>query len=354
MKILFAGGGTSGSVSPLIAIYRKLKETRPDAEVMFIGTRSGNPEREMIKNMEMSYVPIFSGKFRRYFDLRNISDIILIFIGFIQSLVKIGTWHPDLIVCAGSFVSVPVVWAGWVWQSKILIHQQDIRPSLSNIFTMRFATAITVSFEESKKYFPAEKCFYTGNPPRFGLTEVSRLTKSTIQSDRPVVTFVGGGTGAAFINEFVHKHFDELISRYTLIHITGRGKQTNQHNDKHYHTFDFVGDELLDIFERSDVVVSRAGLSTLTELSFLKKPTIVIPLPDSHQLDNARFFADKGAVLVFNQSKMKEDELTTMIREVVEDDKKKNVLSASIGAMMKKDAVSDMMKVINHITGYET
>jgi len=351
MRILLTGGGTAGSVSPLLSIYSALKAQYPDGDFLFIGTRFGNPEKEMVRGQHITYRSIFSGKFRRYFDFRNISDIFLLLIGFVQSLFIIYSFKPDLIISAGSFVSVPVIWAGWAWQRKILIHQQDIRPSLSNILTMRLATAITVSFKDSLKYFPPKKSIYTGNPARFSADRQSVIIPSDLH-DRPILLCIGGGTGSVFINSFVSRNIAELTSRYRVIHIAGQDKIPPVTANQWYRCISFVTDEMGQILKKADMVLSRAGLSTLTELSALGKAAIVIPLPHSHQEDNARYFAERHAIIHMDQDSTTDKQLLQAIHELMSDQGARDKLSKSISVVMKKDSLSGMMKVINGILGY--
>jgi UDP-N-acetylglucosamine--N-acetylmuramyl-(pentapeptide) pyrophosphoryl-undecaprenol N-acetylglucosamine transferase len=352
MRILFSGGGTAGSVSPLIAIYRSILKQQPDTAALFIGTRQGNPERKMVEPAGITYRSIFSGKLRRYFDLRNLLDPFLIIAGFIQSFFIISKFDPDVIIGAGGFVSVPVIWAGWVMQKKIIIHQQDIKPSLSNILTMNLANIITTTFEESKRFFPEKKVHWIGNPSRIEQYDFNDRIKFTIDQSRPLVVFVGGGTGSEYINSFVKHNIIGLVAKYQIIHISGSNKENETANKDHYHQFSFLGDELMAIFQKADVIISRAGLSTLTELSYLSKPSIIIPLPKSHQVQNAEYFLKRDAIGYHDQLVDCDQHLLQLIDTIISNQSKREILSRNISSIMKKNACSDMIKLVNSLVNY--
>ena len=139
MKILISGGGTAGSVVPLIALAQKIREKKPESKFLIIGTKKGWPEKQLIKDQKISFSSIYSGKLRRYFDWRNFFDLFLVLIGFIQSIFLIKRFKPDISISAGGFVSVPVNFAAYVLKIPILIHQQDIVPGLANKLIAPFA-----------------------------------------------------------------------------------------------------------------------------------------------------------------------------------------------------------------------
>ncbi len=215
-----------GSVSPLLAVAKEIKKQRPEASFIWVGTRGG-PEREVVAKAGIAFKPIFSGKWRRYVSVHNIVDVIFIALGFFQSLYFISRFKPAAIVSAGGFVSVPVVWAGWILRVPSLIHQQDLRSGLANRLMQPFAARVTVTFEEQLKFFSAKKTVWTGNPVRDEIlhghseeaTEIFKLEQGI-----PTVLVTGGGTGAEFLNELVLSALSELTKFCQIVHLTGRKK----------------------------------------------------------------------------------------------------------------------------------
>jgi len=303
MKVLFTGGYTLGPVTPLLAVSEEVRKRDPLAEVFWIGTYSG-PEKALIKEYNIPFKSICSGKFRRYWSIRHIADNFHFIIGFFQSFAYLIKNRPDVIVSAGGFVSVPVVFAGWFLRIPSLIHQQDVRPGLANMIMSYFASKITVAFEVSKKGFRHRNPIWIGNPVREDIFHNNRresLDYFDFDSGRPVLLILGGGTGAQKINELVQGSIDNLLEFTNVIHVTGIGKVGKSHSRPGYCVFQFLTEGMVHAYDASDVVVSRAGMGTLTELAALEKPSIIIPIPDSHQELNAEAFASRDAVQYLHQ-----------------------------------------------------
>jgi len=354
-KVLLTGGGTGGSVSPLLAITEEINRLQiKDCgfQFLWLGTKTG-PERIMVEKESIKFKAIANGKLRRYFSLKNFIDPLLIMIGFFQSLAIILVWRPNLIISAGSFVSVPVVWAAWVLRVPILIHQQDVCPGLANKLMAPFAEVITVTFEESLADY-GKKAVWTGNPVRQGLTENSKqkiANSFDLSEDIPIVLIVGGGTGAMAINELIKKSLSELTKFCQIIHITGKDKFKNYElRIKNYKCIKFLeASEMAVALRLADVIVSRGGMGLLTELSYLGKPAILIPLPDSHQEDNALLFKEKEAAIVLDQKELTADDLVIKVKELLDDKELGEKLSKNIGKIIKKGANEKIIKIIEKI-----
>ncbi|MFA4940975.1 MAG: UDP-N-acetylglucosamine--N-acetylmuramyl-(pentapeptide) pyrophosphoryl-undecaprenol N-acetylglucosamine transferase [Patescibacteria group bacterium] len=359
IKILFTGGGTGGSVSPLLAVFDELEsykvhkvESKKEFEYLWVGTRFG-PEREMVEKAGIKFIAISSGKLRRYFSIHNFLDPFKIIAGFFKSLLIISRFRPDLIMTAGSFSSVPIIWAGWLLGVKILVHQQDVRPGLANKLMAPFANVITVAFEESLKYF-GKKAVCTGNPcgfpiDNFRLTNDKIFKKFGLKKDLPVVLIVGGGTGAEGINKLVWGSLDELTKISQIVHITGKNKiKDKKEKIKNYLLFDFVEhDKLMLIMKMADLVVSRAGLGFLTEIYFLAKPAILIPMPDSHQEDNARVFSEKKGAIILDQIELTPEIFSSKIKDLLNNEKLRYELGNNAGKVMKRGANEEIIRVVN-------
>jgi UDP-N-acetylglucosamine--N-acetylmuramyl-(pentapeptide) pyrophosphoryl-undecaprenol N-acetylglucosamine transferase len=352
MNIIIAGGGTAGSIIPLVAVAGELKKRKPDTHILLIGTRTGVPEKKIVSDYNFAYKSILGGKIRRYFDLRNATDIFLTIIGFIQSLIIIIRNKTDVILGAGGYISVPVIWAGWVLRKKILIHQQDLKPSLSNILTRGLANRITVTFEKSLNFFPAAKTVWTGNPVRrevrSGRKETA-LKKFSLWPDVPIVLVTGGGTGASHINSIINQALPGLIEICQVIHITGYGKKVTGIASNRYQQYEFLTDDMPHLLAAADLIVSRAGLSALTEFSILGKPVILIPLPDSHQEENAQYFSEKNAAIVMEEKNISPSIIADKIKELLADKNSLMMLSATIKKMIKPNATDTLIGEIEHL-----
>ncbi len=349
MKIIMSGGGTAGSVSPLLSIYTEIKHKNPDAEFLFVGTLSGEPEKILLRGYSMQYKSIYSGKFRRYFDVRNIIDLFKIFIGFIQSLFIIFSFKPDVIVSAGGFVAVPLVWAGFTMSKKIHIHQQDVKISLSSILTMNTAYSISVAFEQSLRGLPKKKSHVTGNPFRKEILHGNKkqgIDFFGLEKETPTILCIGGGTGAQGLNTLIFNSIESLVEISQIIHVTGEGKSDNSVRHDRYHQYEFLQEEMKHAFAVADIIISRAGLSSLTELSILEKPVIIIPLPHSHQEKNAKYYGQANAAIVLDQEKTSSEELTSNVSLILGSETKRNELKNNIKRMMRRDASEKIAQLL--------
>ncbi|MCF7906929.1 UDP-N-acetylglucosamine--N-acetylmuramyl-(pentapeptide) pyrophosphoryl-undecaprenol N-acetylglucosamine transferase [Patescibacteria group bacterium] len=352
LKIILSGGGTGGSVSPLLAVAEEIKKIEPETKFLFVGTRKGSPERKMVKPFPyIKYQSIYSGKLRRYFSFRNITDFFSIFLGFVQSLFLLRKFKPQAILSAGAFVSVPLALAAWFWRAPIFIHQQDLRPGLANKIMSIFSKKITVSFPESLNKFPASKTIFTGNPvsPQIlSKAEDKENKKFNLKSGWPTLLVMGGGTGALEINQILTEILPSLVNFSQVVHLTGPKKTLwKEFSHSHYQSFDFLNQEDLAYFyQKATLVIARAGLGTLTELIFFQKPALIIPIADSHQEVNATYFAQKKAISVLEKRPLDSQLLLQRIRELIFSAEKRALLSLNISKMSQPEAAQQIAKII--------
>lgn len=336
-----------GSVVPLLSVAEELKKKDPNIDFYWLGTRKG-VEEKVVRDYNMDFKAVWSGKFRRYFSLLNIIDIFKVFLGFIQSIYILVRWRPEGIVSAGGFVAVPVVWAGWMLGIPSLIHQQDVRVGLANKLCAVVAKKITVCFPESMNDFKAGKAQAIGNPVREAVREkVNKkelLNKFGLDEELPVVLVMGGGRGAASINELVIEALDELIKFCQVIHITGEGNWQVGKKDN-YIQYEFLVDSV-PAFKAADVIISRAGMGSLTEMAYLKKPAIIIPIPDSHQEDNAAYFYEGGGIVALDENELDEDKLSRVVKKLLGDKKNMKELGEKIHGKIKWGAERRMADIL--------
>lgn len=351
MRILLTGGGTFGSVTPLFAIIEELKKDGESHQFIWIGTKDGQ-EKEFIEKKGIEFKGINSGKLRRYFSLKNITDIARMKLGVFESVFIIQKFKPDVILSAGSFVSVPVAIAGRLLRKPILIHQLDVRPGLANKIMSFFATKITVGFSGSLNSYPAGKTVWTGNPTRHSLSAFKSKEelrkKFNLCNELPVLLVLGGGTGALPLNKLIAENLSELAGFCQIIHITGREKNIEAAPNENYHSFEFL-DDLSEAYAVADGVISRAGVGTLSELAVLKIPTVLMPIPNSHQEDNADAFLEAGAVLILDQNKITAEKIIGESKKILYNEKLRRELSENMGKMAKGDAANKIVKIIRSI-----
>lgn len=340
-----------GSVSPLVAVYQEIKKRQPDAEFLFVGTANG-PERTAVESYKIPFVSISSGKFRRYFSWQNVLDPFKVILGFFQALKILLTFRPQAIMIAGAYVGVPVAWASWVLRIPVLIHQQDMEVGLANRLMSPVAKKITVAFDISLRDFKRGRAILTGNPIR---EEFSHCDKEKsrelfgLNSEVPTVFFTGGGTGAVALNEVLEQALPDLMKFVQVIHVTGKGKKINFSADN-YHQFEFMTHEMPEALCVADLVVTRAGLSTLSELSYCGKPAIIIPMYQTHQEDNAQYFQKHNAATVLSEASLNKKMLVDVISGLIKSEEKLANLSKNIKKMMPQSGAGAVADILLKLT----
>lgn len=354
LKILLVGGGTMGPVSPLLAVAKHIYEQNPETDFYFVGTRSG-PEKKVVTQQGLKFSAIFAGKLRRYLSIQTLIAPFATFLGFVQSLVIILKFKPDVVFGAGGFVQVPVMYAAWVLQVPVIIHQQDVDLTLSNSLCAPIATKITVTFEHSTRDFSQgiglfseanNKVLWTGNPVRFNLdtlpTKADALKFFKLLEDLPVILVVGGSSGAEGLNKLVAQALSKITKFAQVVHSVGKVVAKSSPN---YYPHQYIN--RMDMaYAVADIVISRAGLSSISELSVLHKPAIIIPMPKTHQESNAAMLWSKKAALVFDQDGTEVDEFVQGIRNLLVDGNLQKSLTSNLAEIMPTGAEERISKVI--------
>jgi UDP-N-acetylglucosamine--N-acetylmuramyl-(pentapeptide) pyrophosphoryl-undecaprenol N-acetylglucosamine transferase len=353
MKIVLTGGGSGGHLIPLIAVAEKIKLKRPETEFLFIGP-GGKMEQEIMGKAGIRMKKIFTGKMRRYFSLLNFVDLFRIPLGIIQCLGILLFEMPDAVFSKGGHASLPVVFAAWLYRIPILIHESDSNPGMANSVLGKFSNRVAVSYPEAERYFPAKQMVLTGNPVREDIArgdaakgrELFSLTES-----KKVIFVVGGSQGAKVINDKIVSILPELTHKYQVIHQTGAanfeevarmaGELGIKAGRDNYHPIAFYGEEIKDILAASDLVISRAGANTISEIAANGKPALIIPLSTSannHQRMNAYSIARSGGCIVLEESNLGRNMLLSRIDEILENDELRTKLSSNIKLFYHPDA----------------
>lgn len=320
-RIILTGGGTAGHVTPNIALLPRLKELEYD--IHYIGSYNGI-EKELIEQLGIPYHGISSGKLRRYFSLQNFTDPFRVVKGFSEAHRLIKLLKPNVIFSKGGFVSVPVVLAGRRCKVPTIIHESDMTPGLANKISIPSATKVCCNFPETVAHLPADKAVLTGSPIRQELLSGDKqnaLSFTGLDDHKPVILIVGGSLGAAAVNEAVRRILPSLLKDFHVIHLCGRGKlDPSLNNLSGYVQYEYIKDELKDLFALSDIVISRAGANAICELLALHKPTLLIPLSANasrgDQILNARSFERQGFSMVMEEEQITDDSLLSAVREL--------------------------------------
>ena len=320
-RIVFTGGGTAGHVTPNIALFPKLKNMGYD--IHYIGSYEGI-EKRLIEDYRIPYYGIATGKFRRYFDLKNFSDPFRVIKGYLEAKKILKTLKPDVLFSKGGFVGVPVVRAAAALKIPCIIHESDMTPGLANSLCIPIAKKVCCNFPETIQSLPAEKAVLTGSPIRAELGKGSKergLELCGFHASKPVIMVIGGSLGAAGINKLIREALPKLLEDFQIVHVCGKEKIDNLLlNTKGYKQFEYVKEDLKDLFAMADIVVSRAGANAICELLALKKPSLLIPLPANasrgDQILNAKSFESQGFSMVADEDYLTAVILTEKIHEL--------------------------------------
>ena len=322
-KIILTGGGTAGHVTPNLALLPRLKEL--DYDILYIGGINGM-EKDMVKKAGIAYKGISTGKLRRYFDLKNLTDPFRVIKGLSDALSIIRAYKPDVVFSKGGFVAVPVTIAAWMCRVPVVAHESDMTPGLANKIAAPFAKHICCNFPETLKLLPKKKAVLTGSPIRAELLEGERgkgLEMAGFDGVKPVLLIIGGSLGAQHINTAVRAVLDRLLESFDILHICGRGNVDESLRElTGYKQYEFVGTELKDLFAAADIFISRAGANAICELLALKKPNLLIPLSAAasrgDQLLNAASFEKRGFSMVLKEEDMTNENLVAAVDKLWE------------------------------------
>lgn len=284
-KLIFTGGGSGGHVVPALTIIKKINQHN-EFEIHYVGGLE-SIERDLVRDYQLTYHPIHTGKLRRYLSFENLKDIFKIVIGFFESLILLMRFkrNETLIFSTGGFVSVPVVIAAKLLGFNIYIHEQTSRVGLANKICSKLSRKVFISFEESFKFFDKHKTQYSGYPLREECfsTDIGKVVINGVELNsltKPIIFVTGGGNGAKLINDLIKDNFDELIDKFVIVHQVGKSFIGEYSKIKHpdYFPLAFVGKEMIDLFKLSTITISRSGAGTVCELIAVGKRSIYIPL----------------------------------------------------------------------------
>lgn len=350
-RIVLTGGGTAGHVTPNIALLPKLRELGYD--IHYIGSYEGI-EKKLIEDVNVPYYGIASGKLRRYFDPKNFSDPFRVLKGYGEARKILKKLKPDVVFSKGGFVAVPVVLAAKHLHIPVIIHESDMTPGLANKISLSAATKVCCNFPETMGYIPEGKAVLTGSPIREELLHGNKLAALNLcgfAANKPVILVIGGSQGSVAVNDAVRGILPELLKKYQVIHLCGKGKLDSTKTDMEgYIQFEYVKKELADLFALADVCISRAGANAICELLALRKPNLLIPLSANasrgDQILNAQSLEKRGLCHVLLQENMTPQTLTDALMQTwAERDK----LTAAVKNAPPADGTKRVLEMIEEV-----
>lgn len=350
-RFLFAGGGTGGHLYPAIAVANEIKKIKPESEIIFVGTKS-RIEGRVVPKLGYGFKSIWIKGFARKFNFENFLFPLKLFVSLIQSVVISFRFKPKVAIGSGGYVAGPAIWGASVLGAKIILMESNSYPGITTRLLERYADELHVAFEDSKKYLrKPEKVKVTGNPVRteLGSTKKEEAKKYFgLDEEKKTILVLGGSLGAASINEAIADCIEELEKKsLQIIWQTGKNYYHN------YKNINFSSVKILDFIEdmdkaysACDVLVARAGATTIAELTVLGIASILVPSPhvaENHQYYNAKSLADNDAAVLIKDSDVKKV-LQNKIIEIAGDEEQLKSLSENAKKLSKPEAANTIAK----------
>lgn len=301
MKIAFAGGGSLGPVTPLLAVAKAIvrRKTKDDKiEFIWFGTPDG-PEREIVEAAGMRFYPITVAKLPRYPDMRWLTFPFDLYKARLQAREILKKEMPNIVASVGGFTAVPVMREASRLAIPCAIHQLDVVMSWSNKAVEHLCSVRTTSFaRDGYEQIPTPSRF-AGVDSRFRGND---LGMSGNDKERKTILIVGGGTGASALNEAIAERLSEWVALAEIVHVTGKGKRGGLTDSQGYRVHEFLDESgMKHALQEADVVISRAGIGSLTDIASCSKAAILVPIPSNQQEENAKWFEETGVVRVVRQ-----------------------------------------------------
>ena len=341
-RFIFAGGGTGGHLYPALAVAQQIRELKPEAEILFVGAKN-KIEARVVPEHDFRFKPIWISGFARKFTLDNILFPLKVVVSLLQSLAINFGFKPRVAIGSGAYVSGPVIWAANLIGAKVMLLEQNSYPGVTNRLLEKKATEIHIAFDEAKKYFRDQsKLILTGNPIRINLKMIDRLEARAafgLDPHKKVLLVIGGSGGARSLNHAVAKNiqaFEEL--GIEILWQTGKVyyEEFRRYREQHVKVMEYIGD-MSAAYSACDLVLARAGATTIAEVSILGLPVVFVPsinVAADHQFKNAKALVDSNAAELI-QDKNVESELLDRISKLINDDNKLKELKTNIVSFAK-------------------
>ena len=364
-SILFVGGGSGGHLAPLVPVIEAVHHVAPKIELHYAG-QGADLESPIICNVNVPLVlhRISAGKLNRFLTLKHLGELAGFLKGCLQSWLLVGRINPSLVFSKGGAVSVPLALAAAMRGIPIYAHESDVMPGMANRIVARLAKKVFVSYpvEAYSGTLPDEKLIWSGQPVREEFYQPDRnnpliLDGRTISDSLPLVVVVGGSQGGRKVNRLVQGAWNELLQKAHLVHICGQtdylqvmaaAEKLSGSDRQNLWLLPFVGAELPVLFQRSAIVISRAG-GTIFELAATRTPTVLIPLStaaQNHQSKNAALVVGHGAAMAIDERTATPKELAKVALDLLDNEFRRHALSEAIGFLSKPIAATEIAKAL--------
>ena len=358
MRVVISAGGTGGHIYPALAIINKIKEKEPDSEFLYIGTHN-RMEKDIIPEKGIPFKSIEMYGFNKKNLLKNFKTIKCLIKAFRDTKKMIREFDPDIVIGVGGYVTVPVIYSAKKLGYKTFLHEQNSLPGKSNKFLIKYCDLIGASFPSSLDLLPKDKTILTGNP----CSEDALMKKAASKKDlglsenKKLVLIVMGSLGAGRVSEYLKKELNRFSSKdYEILFITGKGSYDKVMENKYPSNVKIIPfyEGLPSLMKITDLMVTRAGASTLSEIIALGVPSIIIPSPfvaNNHQYINALDLVNKNAAIMIEEKNLEDGVLSKKIDDVIFDEEKLLSMKNNLSKLMVKDSAdviyNNLKRIIN-------
>lgn len=356
MRVIISAGGSGGHIYPALSIINKIKEQEPNSEFLYIGTHN-RMEKDIIPKYGIPFETIEIYGFNRKKITKNFKTIRCFFKSIKRCKKLIKDFKPDVVIGVGGYVTGPVLYSAHKLGYKTFIHEQNSFPGKANNFLSNFADKIAVSFKSSLKNFPEYKTVFTGNPCSENALKVEPANKKdfNLSDNKKLILFVMGSLGSSKINEFLLKTMSSFNNKnYEILFVTGNASYEEVIKNKfptNVHVVPYI-ENMTRIMKKTDLIVSRAGASTLSEIIALKVPSILIPSPyvaENHQYKNALDLINKDAALMIEEKDLKGDILVRTIDNLIDNEEKIKSIKNNLEELSVNDSATKIYKELKEL-----
>ncbi len=354
MRAIITAGGTGGHIYPALAIANKIKNKEPKSEIIYIGTHN-RMEKDIVPKHGIKFIPLEVYGFAGAKIYRNFQNLFLLRKAYKKCLGIMREFKPDVVIGAGGYVAYPVIKAAHKLNIKTFIHEQNAIPGKSNKALTKYATVIGVSFNETKKHFKKNTVYVTGNPCSENAIKMVPMKRSEfgLRDDKKLVMVVAGSLGSPALNDRMKEFItSSSTASYQLLYITGKEFYDDFTKDftapKNVIIVPYI-ENLTKMLKVTDLVISRAGASTISELIALNIPTIYVPsphVPNNHQYFNALKLKEAGAGILIEEKDLNADELRKTVDEILNDKKAYLEMKRNLSKMAITDSSEKIYNII--------
>lgn len=345
MRVIVSAGGTGGHINPALAIIDKIKKEDKNSEFLYIGT-TNRMEKDIIPNKGIPYVGIEMQGIKRKLTFDNFKAVSKYLKGIKKCKGEIKKFNPDIVIGTGGYVTAPVIYAAKKLGYKTLVHEQNSILGLSNKILLKYTDTLCTSFESMK--LDNVNYVYTGNPTSSSAVDKKPYNKSDfkLSKSKKLVLIVMGSLGSSTVNEVLKKILNKFDNKkYEVVIITGKDyfdEFSKIKRSENVFIFPYI-DDLVRLIKVTDVLVTRAGASTLSEITATKTPSILVPSPyvtENHQYKNAMDLVNKNAAILLEEKNLTEETLLKQIDDLINDSGKRIELKDNLEKLSKNDSIT--------------